>query len=258
MATALARGSTQSGLLPSGQLLASDPNEVSRKLFAEQLPQATLVEDNARLLAEADIVVLAVKPQQMDSVLEGIAEHVQPRHLIVSIAAGVTLAHLASTLPAGTRLVRVMPNTPCLVGLGASCYSRGPSASEEDGDLVLQLLKSVGVAFEVDESQLDAVTGLSGSGPAFIYTVIEALASGGQTMGLPAELAIKLAAQTARGAAEMVLATGLAPAELRDQVTSPGGTTLAGLKTLEQQKGAAAFCAAVESATRRSVELGQK
>ncbi len=257
MATALARGSTQSGLLPPEQLLASDPSEVSRKLFAEQLPQATLVEENSRLLAEADIVVLAVKPQQMESVLKSISSHVQPRHLIVSIAAGVTLTRLASALPADTRLVRVMPNTPCLVGLGASCYSRGPSASKEDGDLVFQLLESVGMAFEVDESQLDAVTGLSGSGPAFIYTAIEALASGGQAMGLPAELAMQLAAQTARGAAEMVLATGQTPAELRNQVTSPGGTTLAGLETLEQQQGAAAFRAAVESATRRSVELGQ-
>ncbi len=258
MATALARGSTQSGLLPAEQLLASDPSESSRKLFAEQLPQATLFENNPGLLAAADVVVLAVKPQQMASVLENISDHVQPRHLIVSIAAGVPLARLAEVLPAGTRLVRVMPNTPCLVGLGASCYSRGSSASEEDGHLVLQLLKSVGMAFEVDESQLDAVTGLSGSGPAFVYTVIEALAAGGQAMGLPAGLAMKLAAQTARGAAEMVLATSQTPAELRDQVTSPGGTTLAGLEALDEHQGAAAFRAAVEAATRRSVELGQK
>src|SRR5690606_14359472 len=124
-------------------------------------------------------------------------------------------------LPAGTRLVRVMPNTPCLIGLGASCYSRGDSASSEDAAAVEQLLKSVGEAYEVEEAQLDAVTGLSGSGPAFIYTVIEALAEGGVSAGLPPKLALELATQTAAGAAAMIQQTGLSPAELRDQVTSP-------------------------------------
>jgi pyrroline-5-carboxylate reductase len=150
-----------------------------------------------------------------------------------------------------------MPNTPCLVGLGASCFSRGPVATRDDAAIVERLLGSVGKAYEVEESQLDAVTGLSGSGPAFVYTAIEALAAGAAAMGLSETLALELAAQTAAGAAAMVQQTGLSPAELREQVTSPGGTTLAGLKALAERDGAGAFRAAGEAATRRSIELGQ-
>jgi pyrroline-5-carboxylate reductase len=150
-----------------------------------------------------------------------------------------------------------MPNTPCLIGRGASGYSLGAHATPADGKLVAQLLAAVGVAYEVPEAQLDAVTGLSGSGPAFVYTMIEALAQGGREAGLPAELASALAAQTAVGAAEMVLATSETPAVLRDRVTSPGGTTLAGLKALEENGFQPAVVAAVVAATHRSVELGK-
>jgi pyrroline-5-carboxylate reductase len=193
----------------------------------------------------------------MAGVLEGVRDAVERRHLIISIAAGVTLARLAAALPPGTRLIRVMPNTPCLIGMGASCYSRGMSATQDDALLVEELLASVGKVFEVEEPQLDAVTGLSGSGPAFIYTVIEAMAEGGVAGGLAPDLALALAAQTAVGAASMLPATKLSPGELRTQVTSPGGTTLAGLEVLKRLEGAAAFRAAVEAATRRSMELGQ-
>lgn len=257
MATALARGCAQSDTVPAERLLASDPLESARSGFAKAVPGVLPTDDNLLLLAKADVVVLAVKPQKMADVLAGIAADVEPRHLLVSIAAGVTLEKLATSLPAGTRLVRVMPNTPCLVGLGASCYSRGPTATEADGLLVRQLLESVGSASEVEEKLLDAVTGLSGSGPAFVYRMIEALAEGGTRMGLSAELALELAARTARGAAEMVLAGDATPAELRQQVTSPGGTTLAGLEALEKLQGPEAFRAAVEAATKRSAELGQ-
>lgn len=257
MATALGRGCVTSGLVPGSQVIASDPSDEARRKFAEQVSGSRLVASNQAVLAAADIVVLAVKPQMMASVLAEISPHVQSRHLLVSIAAGVTLGKLANGLPAGTRLVRVMPNTPCLVGLGASCYCRSETASENDGDLVAKLLRSVGRSFEVEEPMLDAVTGLSGSGPAFVYRMIEGLAEGGAAMGLPRELALELAAQTARGAAEMVLVTGRSPAELREQVTSPGGTTQAGLAVLEAQGGPVAFCTAVEAATRRSVELGE-
>jgi pyrroline-5-carboxylate reductase len=209
------------------------------------------------VLAGADVVVLAVKPQVMAQALADIRGAVEPRHLVASIAAGVTLARLANALPAGTRLIRVMPNTPCLIGQGASCYSRGAAASDNDAAVVHELLTSVGQAYEVQEAQLDAVTGLSGSGPAFVYTVIEAMAEGGTAMGLPAELALELAARTASGAAAMVLQTRLSPAELRDQVTSPGGTTLAGLEALRRDGAAAALRAAVEAATKRSAELGR-
>jgi pyrroline-5-carboxylate reductase len=258
MATALARGCLQSGLVTPKQVLAADPHADARQGLSEQVPPGVEVFDaNGPILARADLIVLAVKPQVMATVLAEIKPQVTPHQLFVSIAAGITIARLAEGLPAGTRLIRVMPNTPCLVGLGASCFSRGPTATAADADHVRQILASVGQAFEVPEEALDAVTGLSGSGPAFIYRVIESLAAGGTAMGLPAELALQLAAQTAKGAAEMVLTTGRSPAELREQVTSPGGTTLAGLNKLGELKGAEAFGEAVIAATKRSQELGR-
>jgi pyrroline-5-carboxylate reductase len=150
-----------------------------------------------------------------------------------------------------------MPNTPALIGQGASAYSLGEFASPADGDLVAKLLSAVGVAFKVPETLLDAVTGLSGSGPAFVYSMIEALARGGMAAGMPAELASELAARTVSGAAQMVLVTGEAPAVLRDRVTSPGGTTLAGLAVLQERRFGDAVEAAVVAATKRSAELGQ-
>jgi pyrroline-5-carboxylate reductase len=257
MATALGMGCVEAGLVPAGGVLASDPVDSAREKFAAELPGVRLAADNAAVLAGATTIVLAVKPQMMNQVLAEIRPHVTPGHLLVSIAAGVTLKRLATSLPPGTRLIRVMPNTPCLIGLGASCFSRGATATDEDAAQVEQLLSSVGRVYEVEESLLDAVTGLSGSGPAFVYTAIEALAAGGAAMGLPPALALELAAQTAAGAAAMVLQTGLSPAELRDQVTSPGGTTVAGLEALRERDGAGAFRAAVGAATRRSIELGK-
>ncbi len=257
MATALATGCVQAGLVPPDGVLASDPFEAARAKFGAEFPRATTTTDSRAVLADADVVVLAVKPQMMTQALGDIRDVVEPRHLVISIAAGVTLARLAAGLPTGTRLVRVMPNTPCLIGQGVSCFSRGATATADDAALVQKLLTAVGAVYEVEESQLDAVTGLSGSGPAFIYTVIEALAEGGAAMGLSPALALELAARTAGGAAAMVIATGLSPEELRAQVTSPGGTTLAGLDALTRADGAAAFRAAVEAATKRSIELGK-
>jgi pyrroline-5-carboxylate reductase len=257
MATALARGCVQAGLVRPGGVLASDPNETARSRFEHDLVGAKTTPDNPAVLSGCDVVILAVKPQVMAGVLADVRPAVEQRHLIVSIAAGVTLARLTQALPPGTRLVRVMPNTPCLIGLGASCYSRGEAATPDDAAQVERLLASVGTVYEVAEPLLDAVTGLSGSGPAFIYAVIEAMAEGGAAMGLPPKLSLELATQTALGAASMLTATGLSPAELREQVTSPGGTTLAGLEVLRTAGGAAAFRAAVETATKRSIELGQ-
>jgi len=256
MATALGRGCVSSGLFAGEQVLAADPFEAAREGFAEQVPGARLMADNEPLLAEAEIVVLAVKPQVMPAVLADLASHATDKHLFVSIAAGITLTQLADLLPNG-KLVRVMPNTPCLIGMGTSCYSLGRKATATEGQLVQQILGSVGTATQVEETMLDAVTGLSGSGPAFIYTVIEALAAGGTEMGLPPELALSLATQTARGAAEMLRSTGSTPAELREQVTSPGGTTLAGLEMLAKLDGADSLRAAVVAATKRSAELGK-
>lgn len=257
MATALAQGCVTAGLVSAESVLASDPHPAAREKFAHDLPGVQVGDSNAAVLAGADAVVLAVKPQSMPAVLAELKPNVAPRHLFVSIAAGIRLAKLAAALPAGTRLIRVMPNTPCLIGQGASCYSRGAQATDDDATLVAKLLSSVGAAYEVEEHLLDAVTGLSGSGPAFVYTAIEALAAGGVAAGLPADLALKLAAQTAAGAAGMILKTGQSPSDLRNQVTSPGGTTLAGLDALSRTDAAAGLQAAVEAATRRSIELGQ-
>jgi pyrroline-5-carboxylate reductase len=257
MATALARGFVRSGLLAPSSIVASDPLEFARATFGREVPGSTVVDQNRLVVARAEIILLAVKPQKMSEVLADIGNAIPPAALVVSIAAGVPLGRLSATLPSEQRVIRVMPNTPCLIGQGASAYSRGEFATTEDAEVVARLLSAVGVAFEVPEGMLDAVTGLSGSGPAFVYSMIEALAAGGTAAGLPAELAGELAARTAAGAAQMVLVTGQAPAALREQVTSPGGTTLAGLAVLSDRGFADAVSAAVSAATRRSVELGQ-
>jgi len=257
MATALGRGIVGAKLLPASALVASDPSDVARAAFAREVTGATVLDGNGPEFAECDVVFLAVKPQLIKPVLAEVRDVIRTDTLVVSIAAGVTLAGLAAGLPADQRIIRVMPNTPCLIGRGASAYSLGPTATAEDGRLVAQLLSAVGISHEVPETQLDAVTGLSGSGPAYVYSMIEYLAEGGVAVGLPAELAAILAAQTVAGAAEMVLATGETPAVLRDRVTSPGGTTLAGLKALEENGFHPAVLAAVRAATHRSVELGK-
>lgn len=257
MATALARGLVGADLLPASAIVASDPLTSARDAFASMVPGSQLSDDNRRVAAHADVLLLAVKPQQMNEVLDGIRESIRRDTLVVSIAAGVTIARMAARLPNGQRIVRVMPNTPCLIGKGACAYSLGANATAADGQLVARLLSSVGAVYPVTESQLDAVTGLSGSGPAFVYTMVEALAEGGVASGLPVALAADLAAQTAYGAASMIIETGETPDTLRKRVTSPGGTTLAGLGALAQHDFQSAVIAAVEAATRRSKELGQ-
>lgn len=256
MATALARGLIQAGVTGPEGIVAADPSPAAAEAF-RAASGGRVVEGNLAVVEASEVVFLAVKPQQMAEVLGELRGQVNARHLVVSIAAGVRLELLARHLGAGPRLVRVMPNTPCLVGQSASGYALGPGTTPADARLVEQLLTAVGTAHAVDEKLLDAVTGLSGSGPAFVYVLIEALADGGVRMGLPREVALALAAQTVRGSAEMVLATGEHPAVLKDRVASPGGTTIAGLKALEEHGFRAALLAAVEAATRRSIELGQ-
>jgi pyrroline-5-carboxylate reductase len=257
MATALARGFINAGIVAPGEIRASDPIAASREAFEREAPGVQVGDDNKSIVERAEVVILAVKPQQISGVLAEIRESIPRSALVVSIAAGVTLERLASGLPPGQRIVRVMPNTPCLIGRGVSCFSLGSHSTRDDAEKVAALLSAVGAVFEVPESQLDAVTGLSGSGPAFVYSMIEALTEGGIACGLPAEVAAELAARTAAGAAEMVLQTGETPAILRDRVTSPGGTTQAGLAVLQEQRFQAAVVAAVSAATRRSGELGR-
>lgn len=256
MASALARGWIAAGLTTADRVLASDPVPAARDAFSGG-GSLRAIPDNREVVAHGDLLVLAVKPQSMKALMEEIQPQLTDRHLIVSIAAGVSLWQLAEGLGARRRLVRVMPNTPCLVGASASAYTPGEAATADDAALVEQLLKAVGVAFRVPESLLDAVTGLSGSGPAFVYLMIEALSDGGVRVGLPRDAATALAAQTVMGAAKMVLETGSHPGVLKDQVASPGGTTIAGLHALERGGVRGAIMDAVEAATRRAAELGK-
>jgi pyrroline-5-carboxylate reductase len=242
------------GVAEADNIISSDPSEAARTNLRREA-QITCTESNAQVAQACEFLVLAVKPQAMNDVLAQLRPCVGERHFIASIAAGVPLAELREGLGPLPRLARVMPNTPALVGAGAAAYCLDHSANTEDERLLRSMLTAVGTAWCVSESVMDVVTGLSGSGPAFVYQVIEALSDGGVRMGLPREIATALAAQTVLGAAQMVLQTGLHPAVLKDQVTSPGGTTIAGLHALERGGLRAAIIDAVEAATRRASEL---
>lgn len=257
MATALAAGFVRS-LLKSSQIAGCDPHEPARLRFQEACGGVHVSADVAQVVAGATVVVLAIKPQVMQDALAALSPVLPGGALVVSIAAGVTLQTLADNLPAGTRIVRVMPNTPCLIGRGASGIAAGTLATTADLTLVTELLSTVGVVETVSESLLDVVTGLSGSGPAYVFQFIEALSDGGVKMGLPRATATRLAAQTVAGAAEMLLQTGQHPATLRDAVTSPGGTTIAGLHVLQSGGVSGTVISAVEAATKRSQELGAR
>jgi pyrroline-5-carboxylate reductase len=256
MATALARGWLAANLVTPDRLAASDPFPQARERFRAETGVAPSA-DNAPVVTAGDLLVLAVKPQTMKGVLDELRTLLQPRHLVVSIAAGVTLKQLREGLGNGCRLVRVMPNTPCLVGASAAGYSPAETATPEDVALVDRLLNVVGTAKRLPETLLDAVTGLSGSGPAFVAVIVEALADGGVRMGLPRDVALSLAAQTVLGSARMILEANLHPAQLKDMVASPGGTTIAGLHALERGGLRAALMDAVEAATKRAAELGR-
>ena len=256
MATALAKGFVKAGLVTPKQLIASDPSDAARAAFAREVGAKTTAV-NAEVVKFAEVLILAVKPDQVTGALAEIRERFTDKNLLISIAAGVTLAKLEAGLGAGARVVRVMPNTPALVGASASAFALGQSALPADAELAQKLLSAVGVAFQVKESLLDAVTGLSGSGPAYVYLFIEGLSDGGVAAGLPRDLATKLAAQTVLGSAKMVLETGLHPAALKDMVTSPGGTTIEGLHELEKGKLRGTVISAVRVATEKSKKLGQ-
>ena len=261
MATALATGFVRELLLPE-QINGYDPVEASRAAFAARAGDGARLFDSAtEAIMGANVVILAVKPQVMHEAIKPLAEAIKSGSksppLVVSIAAGISIAKLELSLPPGTRVIRVMPNTPCLIGRGASGMATGSAATADDAKLISELLATVGLVEVVPEPLLDAVTGLSGSGPAYVFQIIEALSDGGVKMGLPRAIATRLAAQTLAGAAEMLLSTGQHPGALKDSVTSPGGTTIAGLHAMEQGGVRAALIDAVEAATLRSRELGQ-
>ena len=255
MATALAKGFVRAQLVRAEGTIASDPVDAARQGFAREVGGKSTA-FNPDVLRSANVVVIAVKPDQVNDLLNEVQTHATEKHLFISIAAGVPLARLEAGFPAGARVVRVMPNTPALVGASASAYALGKSATSEDGALVAKLLSAVGAAYAVKESLLDAVTGLSGSGPAYAFLMIEALSDGGVAAGLPRDIATKLAAQTLLGSARMLLETGLHPGALKDMVTSPGGTTIEGVHELERGGVRAALMNAVRAATEKSKKLG--
>ena len=257
MAGALIKGLLLSGTVTPAQILASDVrDERLAELVAEHGIATT--RDNAKLAAWADVIVLAVKPQVIDKVIASISKSLRPSTLVISIAAGVPIESLEARLPSDARVIRTMPNTAAIALAGATAIAPGTHASEGDLDVARRLFEATGRVVVLDEILLDAVTGLSGSGPAYVMLIIEALADGGVKVGLHRETALLLAAQTVYGSAKLLLDTGEHPGRLKDMVTSPGGTAIAGLHTLEAGGLRTTLINAVENATRRSIELGEK
>ncbi len=256
MGEALAKGLIRAKLSTADNIIVSDVDSKRCHVFEEETGMKT-TQDNREVTANSDVIILAVKPNIMGTILEELKNDITSEHLVVSIAAGIPLNFMESSLNEGCRVIRVMPNTPCLVGETAAGYALGKNAIQDDGELVGRILNAVGKSYLLEEKYLDAVTGLSGSGPAFIYTVIDALADGGVKMGLPRDVATELAAQTTFGAAKMVLDSDTHIGELKDSVTSPGGTTIEGLHALEKGGLSNTLINAVEAATKKSKRLGK-
>ena len=254
MGRALISGMLSGGVVQADRVHVVERNADSRNWWAAHQP-GVAIENLSSAVSVSDAIILAVKPHGIAKVLAQKSKFWQGK-LVVSVAAGVSLQTLASGAEHG-RVVRVMPNTPSLIGAGASAFCVGEEVTEEDRQVIAEALGAVGLAIEVQESHMDAVTGLSGSGPAYVCVIIEALADGAVSAGLPRPLATKLATQTVLGTATMIQQTGRHPAELKDAVASPGGTTIAGLRALEQNGVRGGLIAAVNAAADRSRELGQ-
>lgn len=256
MAEALVKGLLHAKVVPPTGIIVSDVKSERLAHFAEAHGVRT-TQDNHELVRDSDVVVLSVKPQVIDKVLGLIGGDVKPTQLVVSVAAGVPVSALESRLPDGTHVVRSMPNTPATVQAGATAIAPGTHATEDDLEVARALFAAVGRVVTLDETLLDAVTGLSGSGPAYVMVMIEALADGGVKVGLHRDTALLLAAQTVYGSAKLLLDTGEHPGRLKDMVTSPGGTAIAGLHTLESGGMRRTLIDAVEAATNRSAQLGE-
>ena len=255
MGSALVKGVLRAGLAKPKRIWIAEPVKALRDtLVAETGVNVTA--DNIAAVRRASLVILAVKPDTVPQVLAGIKPVFTSGHVLLSIAAGVPISKLEAGLPSGARVIRAMPNTPALVGAGAAGFALGTAATGADASLAQKILGAIGIAFQLPEKLLDAVTGLSGSGPAYVYMIIEALSDGGVAMGLPRDVATRLAAQTVLGGAKMVLDTGLHPGALKDQVASPGGTTIEGIHALETAGLRAALMHAVKAATEKSKILG--
>lgn len=256
MGEALVKGLITAGLVPAGSIVATDVRTERLQQIARQYG-IQAARDNRELVGRSDVVILAVKPQTMGAVLGEIEPAVTAHKLVISIAAGVPTSRLREKLPAAVRLVRVMPNTPALVLEGATAVAKAEGLHAGDLETVQEIFNAVGKVVVLDEELMDAVTALSGSGPAYVALVVEALADGGVNMGLDRATATTLAVQTVLGAARLLRETGLHPGQLKDMVASPGGTTMAGIAALEDGGLRRTFINAVERATQRSRELGR-
>ena len=255
MGSALTLGAIKAGVFPASALQAYDPCPTAVESLGHGITAAPSLAD---LIQQSDTILLCVKPNDVASVLQQVkSQNRQPQHLLIlSIAAGITIPTMESQVAGSARIIRIMPNTPALIGKGAAAYTLGSLANPDDGTFAERLLSAVGTVCRVNETLLDAVTGISGSGPAYVYTFIEALADGALLEGIPRQQALQLAAQTVMGAAAMILETGDHPAILRDRVTSPGGTTIAGLAALEEGAFRSHIIKAVKAATSKARELG--
>ncbi len=257
MAQALASGFVLREIVSASQIRYSDPHESAAQQFHQRLGQAVRCASNLALIQDADVIVLAVKPQKLSLALAEVPDDAVRDRLFVSVVAGATCERLAALLRT-QRIVRVMPNTPAIVGAGAAAYACGPGATPHDAILVGRLLQSVGYAVQLPESALDAVTGLSGSGPAFVFQFIEAMADAGVLAGLTRQVAAQLALQTVWGATRLMQESNEHPAVLKDRVASPGGTTMAGLHALDSGGFRATVMNAVLAATKRSEQLAKE
>ncbi len=256
MGTALVQGTIQAGAVNSADVFCADHFAEATQAASEKM-NAIACQSNSEVVAKADVVLLCTKPAQIPDVLAEVADSIHANTLFISVAAGVKIQAMEAASPAGTRIVRCMPNTPALIGKGAGAYAAGSQATADDLEIAHRILGSVGEAIEVPENLLDAVTGLSGSGPAYTYTFIESLADEAIEQGIEPDQAVKLAALTVLGGAAMVLETEFTPAELRQHVSSPNGTTVAGLQAMGEAGFVEASRAAVKAATARSIELGK-
>ncbi|XP_018565445.1 pyrroline-5-carboxylate reductase [Anoplophora glabripennis] len=262
MAKAISEGIVRKGLIRYNQIYVSGPR--LENLVEWQRKGANVFSENGTVVEEADIIILAVKPHILPSAIANMFDTLSQKplksKLFVSVIAGIPMQQLENVLCSleGCRLIRVMPNTPMMVGEGCTVFSPGQRATENDIEIVKSILSVSGVCKQVPESLINAVGALSGSGPAFVYLMIEALADGGVKMGIPRAMAVEFATQTVLGAAKMVKETGKHTGELRDEVCSPGGTTITGIHALERGGVRAAIMDAIEAATLKSIELGEK
>jgi len=258
MAQAIVRGMISAGKVQPNNIIASSPKQDNIYLEGIKASGCNVCFNNAEVVEKSDVVIIAVKPPVVPKVLGEVSSVITQKQLLISIALGIPLRNLEQMLPRKTRVIRVMPNTPCLVRAGTSVFARGTSTREEDGQTLKDLFSSVGLCEEVPEYLVDAVTGLSGSGPAYMFMAIEALADGGVKMGIPRDLAIRLAAQTLMGSGKLQLETGRHPGALKDDVCSPVGCAIQGVFHLEKSGFRASLIEAVEASTLRSIQTGKR